>query len=142
MNLGFFDCGAHGKKIGLIPLNISEATTLTASYRSMSSDVDWSEFHSYRVNIRAYDKIEVWVDNFSIDPMISIPWKQIPLLQGNGDLGIGFGHFEAAYAGTSEWEYIRLGLSTGYDVSMAHDVLKAKPHIFDGRALAIVRNTV
>jgi hypothetical protein len=146
IHIGFFDCGVYGRKIGIIPGNgglEDEIIQQTAIGRLYSTDADWMQMKSYRLVYRPYHRIEVYGSNYIMDtPLISIPWDQFTPHPDDTDAepGIAFGNFNSHNYCISEWEYLRWGVSSGFDFELLQE-----PHgdtyftdAFGGRALAII----
>ena len=142
LHLGFYDCGIYGRRVGIVPGSgsVDDILDLTLLGSKFSTLVDWTKKDLYRVMIRAFKSIDVIVGPPESPPVISIPWR------GNGlgfDLpedatpsSIAFGHFAEGPSSTTEWDYVRYGLSCGYD----HVVRQTFPtglksYHFSGRAL-------
>ena len=140
LHLGFFNCGVHGFKIGIIPGTgeVSDIVNQTALGRSFSADATWLEFHKYRVIYKAFDSIKVWVDDLSGAPVITIPWRgdSFDLPYNTTTSSIAFGHFDDLSASTTAWQYVRWGQSNGYDVSIEQQYPNGLPsYLFGGKLL-------
>jgi len=142
LHLGFFDCGAHGRYIGVIPGSgtVDDIINQTALGRSHSFPIEWTEMVSYRLVYRAYNSIEVWVDNIQSGPVITIPWVDdtngFDLPQDLTASSIAFGHFDRDAASTTAWEFFRFGFSNGYEISVQPDFGTNPPsYLFGGRSL-------
>jgi hypothetical protein len=133
VDLRFYDCGFHGKKVGIVPGSGSESDILSQSAlgKRFSATFDWSVMESYRLIVKGYDAIELWANTIVTSPLITIPWDgafDVPL--DSDPIGLVFGHFDADKTSISEWSYVRWGLSNGYEMS----ILPAYPEGFS-RAL-------
>lgn len=141
--LNFFDCGAYGKRIGILSPSCTETDILnqTAVGKTRSFAVDWSQFHRYRLSVRAFQGIDIWVDDFAAAPVLSLPWRNntdgfdLPL-----DItspAFAFGHFNllsTPTSSTTEWQYFRWGFSNGFEVAIQQHYPDGYPkYLFGGR---------
>lgn len=141
LHVGFFDCGVYGKKIAVMPgrgsRGAAEIIEQTALGRLYSADADWLSMASYRLVYHAHHGIAVYGANFlKDDPIIFIPWDQyLPEVDENvvGE-GIAFGAFASEVSCVSEWEYLRWGVSTGYEAEFAQKFPSNTGSIFGGKA--------
>ncbi len=79
---------------------------------------DWTQYHTYRMERRAYDGVAIYVDDESV-PRISFPESklaQLPNPQYGGTPTLGFGHYTTEGA-ESDWKFVHGLFSRGYDVS-------------------------
>lgn len=142
IELGFYSCGTAGRFIGIIPANgnANDIIYQTELGRQFSAQVDWTDFHNYRIVVRSFKSIEVWVDGFHTEPAISIPWNaaddcfDVPL-----DVvvpRVAFGHFGTQESSITRWKHFNYGGSNGYDVAMIQTYPEGlKPYHFDGKSL-------
>lgn len=135
LHFGFFECGLHGKRIGILPGSgsaddIIEQTDLG---RRFSAAYDWSESHTYRIIFLPYKRVEVWVESVAGEPAIVLPWSSAGFdLPAESSLpSFSFGHLTENEASTSEWSFIRWGSSNGYEVA----VTQQYPHGFQSYQL-------
>lgn len=141
--LNFFDCGAFGKKLGIIPGSGTPQDILsqTALGKSFSTAADWTGYNTFRVVVRSFESIQVWVGDVTKAPAITIPWRNtvdgfdLPL-----DItspAIAFGHFNFLSnpsSSTTNWRYVRWGYSNGYDVAVSQQYPDGHPkYLFGGR---------
>lgn len=85
---------------------------------SLSFPVDWSQFHTYRMERRAYEGIHVFLDD-EVTARIVYPEKDINVLpqeQFSGTPSLAFGQFSTE-GSTSEWTFVRGFFSGGYEIS-------------------------
>ena len=143
LHVGFFDCGAYGRKIAIVPGTdggVDEIINQTELGQLYSADTDWTKMTSYRLVYQPGDRVEIYNSNFIKDaPIISIPWSKFIPERDEGDTGAGvaFGLFNSDNNCTSEWKYVRWGISTGYEIELLQQVPNYNT-VFDGRALAVI----
>jgi hypothetical protein len=142
LHLGFFDCGANGRVIGIIPGSgtVQDITKQTDLGKKFSSPVDWTTSNFFRLSYRPFDRIDVWINNVPSGPFISIPWLNdtdgFDLPQDVTPAAAAFGHFDRDSSSTTSWEFFRFGVGNGFDVSIEPlfpDGLKG--YLFGGRTL-------
>jgi len=138
IQLGFYDCGIHGKFIGIIPGTGTEEDILnqTALGRRFSTKVDWTKFINYRICLVGNRFIKVWVSSLMTEADIIIPWdKGFDLPREEGATAIEFGHFSELEASESAWKKFRWGSSTGFDLAVSQNFPNGlKSYHFNGRA--------
>jgi hypothetical protein len=139
--LGFYDCGSQGRRIGIVPGSGSEDDIINATNlgQQFSARVDWTQPVQCRVTVRGYHSIEVTFGPPQNPPSIVIPWRGyrgFDLPQDAVESRISFGHFESDMTSTTEWSYVRWGLSSGYDYVVRQLYPEGpKRYLFGGRAL-------
>jgi hypothetical protein len=122
----FYNCGIHGKKIAIVPGSGTESDILdqTTLGRAFSADIDWTDMTNYRLVIKARDSIKLWVGSILNNPVITIPWLNDAAgfdLPADGTTpSVEFGHFDYDSSSVSNWEFVRWGISNGYEVSVTH----------------------
>ncbi len=142
--VGFYDCGAMGRKIGIVPGSGSDVDimTQTALGKNFSAAVDWSLPNKYRISVRPNDSIKVWSGSVIGDPLITIPWRNavdgfdLPLDVTSP--AVAFGHFPnfltTSSSSTTLWKYVRWGYSNGFDVAVQQTYPNGYPkYLFGGR---------
>lgn len=80
--------------------------------------IDWTQFHTYRIERVPYKGLYIYVNN-EPDPRITINESdlgQLPDAQFGGTPTLGFGNFSIEGA-TSKWDFVRTYFSKGYDIS-------------------------
>lgn len=80
--------------------------------------LDWTEYHTYRIERRPFDGVKVYVDD-ETDPRIAFPESklgELPDEQFGGTPKLAFGQFTDEGA-TSRWSFVRGLFSRGYDIS-------------------------
>lgn len=80
--------------------------------------IDWTAYHTYRLERLPYDGLKIYVDA-ETTPRIIFPESkltQLPDVQFGGTPTIAFGQFSTEGA-TSRWEFVRGLFSRGYEVS-------------------------
>jgi hypothetical protein len=143
LELGFYSCGIAGRFIGIVPGsgNVNDILYQTELGRKFSAQVDWLQYHTYRIIIQSFKKIEVWVDGFHTEPAIVIPWK---VLESCFDLPldpsttpkIAFGHFGSQETSVTWWSHFNYGGSNGYDIALSQSYPEGiKPYQFNGKSL-------
>lgn len=141
LDLSLFDCGIHGRRIGIIPSEgANEILRLTALGASMSYSVNPDIEYRVRLQYKAYDSIKVWIGSVVNRPSIVIPWPsdtgEFNLPEDNSPQGIAFGHFNELTSSTSEWSYLRWGVSNGYDAAITQQYPNGyMSYLFGGKAL-------
>ena len=146
LKFGFFNCGIHGKYIGVVPGSgtVNDIISQSALGRLFSAPVDWTKMETYRIVFRGYDKIEIWAGKTTNLPAIVIPWRNdtdgfdlIKEEQGH-EAGISFGHDDGFSGSVSEWEFVRWGASSGYDIAVAQGYPNGvRPDQFGGKSLLL-----
>lgn len=142
LHVGFFDCGAFGRKIAVLPGvdGVDHILNQTALGKLYSADAQWTELASYRLVYKPYDRIEVYGPGLITDePIISIPWsKYVPQQDFSGELpGVAFGAFASDSNCLTEWEFFRWGVSSGYEVELLQPPGELGT-VFDGRGTLYV----
>ncbi len=141
VEVGFFDCGPYGRYVAVLPPSglASDVIQQTDVGRQYSAPVDWSIMTQYRLVIKGHDRIELTIGSPLSPPSISIPWRDsvrgfdLPLDITTPKLS--FGHSGAGTASVSRWEYVRWGLSNGFDVAVQQQYPNGYPkYLFGGRA--------
>lgn len=140
LRVGLYNCGVHGQKVAVLPAGgESEILNQTETGKRYSASVDWFGMHSYRVVLRAFDVLEVYVDSLIDRPVISIPWAEINLPHEASAPGVSFGHLKAELGGSSTWEFVRWGISNGYEAALTQNYPAGiRDFLFAGRFLSIV----
>jgi hypothetical protein len=148
--LGFYNCGVHGKYLGVLPGSGAHKDIVeqTALGRKFSAPADWTKMENYRVVIRAYDRIEIWVGKTTNLPAIVIPWLNdtegfdLPTEAPGQESGLSFGHEYDLSASYSRWEWLRWGRSTGYDLAVSQGYPNGvRSDQYGGKMLALVDMT-
>lgn len=142
LHLGFFDCGAAGRFIGIVPGSgtTDDLVNQTALGKKFSAPIEWTLPMSYRLTYRPYKSIDVWVDNIPSGPVISIPWGDdtngFDLPDDSSIAGVAFGHFEEDTSSETAWEFFRYGFGNGYEVAVEPLFENGlKGYLFGGRSL-------
>jgi hypothetical protein len=141
MQFGFFDCGVHGRKVAILPSGgASEILNQTSLGRLYSADCDWTQAQDYRITVKAFEGIKVWVGSTVVSPVISIPWNgDYDLPVDSSSSGIEFGHTNTSGSSTSKWYYMRWGTSNGMDLSVVSSYPNGyKSYLFGGRIYSLV----
>ncbi len=107
---------------------------------TLSFPVDWSEFHTYRIERRTHDGVQVFLDE-ETTPRITFPetsLEELPQEQFDGTPSIAFGNFTTE-GSTSEWAFVHGLFSGGFEISFK----KNKPdsvlreELFDTQAIIV-----
>lgn len=146
LELSFYDCGVHGRFIGIAPADLdrSQIINQTEIGRAVSARVDWTQMTDYRLIVKGKDRIELIIDSAVDRPAIVIPWRNDTDgfdLTSNGlaQPGLIFGTFSNQVTSTSYWEYVRWGMSNGYEVALQREYPNGFPSsAFGGKALLSV----
>jgi hypothetical protein len=123
LRVGFYACGAHGRKVAILPGSGTETDILdqTPLGRRFSASVDWLEVHDYRLVVKGYSGIELYVDR-DPSPAISLPWvafgEDFDLPHAFDSASLVFGNTHVDLPCKSYWEYVRYSISRGLDVSV------------------------
>lgn len=145
LHLGFFDAGTSGRVLGVIPGSgtVEDIVNQTVLGRKFSTPVDWTQDLLYRLVIRGYNSIEVWVDSVAQDPVIVIPWRNdeegFDLPVDFTSPSIAFGHFDGVSSSVTAWKAVRHSISNGYDMAVAEVFKDGAPlSAFGGRSFVSV----
>lgn len=133
IHVGFFDCGAYGRKVAIVPENgYDDILKQTERGRKYSTDLSWmrpfdgiDSVQNLRLVYRPFHAVELWGQGLLKDtPLISIPWDEFEAELDHADTtsGIAFGNFASEVSCVSEWQYLRWGVSSGYEVEVSQDV--------------------
>jgi len=121
VRLLFVNAGAYGRKacFAFEDYTDSDFTEQTANGRKYSIDVDWTDFHSYRILYRTGVALELYIDDFET-PAMQILWGVggFGLSTGFVYNGLELGHIDGSRLSDSEWMHIRWGSGYGVDVGM------------------------
>lgn len=145
ITLGFFECGAYGRKIGVIPGSgtVDDILRQTALGRKFSSTSNWLAKQRYRIFFNPGRSIDVFTGSTVNPPAFSIPWQgatsgfDIPADAASPS--ISFGHFSESTASVTAWGHVRFGQGNGQDLEITQkfpDGLES--HHFGGKALVLV----
>lgn len=142
VEVGFYDCGAHGRRIGILPStgDVNDIINQTDLGLAVSAQVDWTQMTQYRLVVKGHDRIELTIGSLVNAPAITLKWRNdtdgfdLPL-----DVSVprlSFGHSDFLTSSTSKWGYIRWGLSNGFDIAVQQEYPDGYPkYLFGGRAL-------
>lgn len=104
--------------------------------------IDWTQFHTYRLELRRRDGFYVYVD-LEATPRIAIPESNYALLPDSflalGEAGIGFGQFTSE-GSTSSWSYVRGMFGNGYEISFKKNESDAvlREELFQTQSIVVV----
>ncbi len=102
--------------------------------------IDWTEYHTYRLERVPYEGVKVFVDN-EVLPRITLPESklaQLPDPQFGGTPKLAFGQFTTE-GSTSRWRFVRGLFSRGFDISFKKNKSDAvlRTELFKTQALII-----
>lgn len=141
VHVGFFDCGPHGKKVAIVPNEgVDDIIQQTIRGQKYSASLQWNEMTTLRLVYRPHKSVELWGQTLIKGvPLISIPWDEFECEEdpANTSASIVFGHSNPNAACESEWEYVRWGVSAGYDYEITQNIKSIEP-IQNGRVLIVV----
>lgn len=144
--LSFFNCGLHGLKVGVLPGSgaADDIINQTELGRKFSVSHDWTVMSTYRLLVRPYKSIDLYINNFKGLPILSIPWRNnyegfdLPQSDSFG-ASLAFGHIDSMGEGASSsityWKNFRWGESRGMDVSVSVDPKTLGANTFGGTLL-------
>jgi hypothetical protein len=140
VHIGFFDCGVYGRRIGIVPGSgtVDDIINQTTIGRLFSASADWYQEQSYRLVIRGFESIQLWVGTPVGAPAVEIAWRNdvdgFDLPDDTTQAGIRFGHMNEITGSVSRWRYLRWGISNGYEVAVQPLFPDGEPdYLFDGR---------
>lgn len=148
VHVGFFDCGAYGRKVAIVPENgYDDILKQTPRGQKYSADMLWMRpfsgvdpVQNLRLVYRPHHAVELWGQGLIKDvPLISIPWDEFEAERDREDqqASITFGNFASDVSCVSEWKYVRWGVSTGQEVELYQSVPNPET-ILGGRTLLFV----
>lgn len=142
VEVGFYDCGIHGRHVGILPgsgtaEDIINQTVLGSSF---SAPYDWTQPTQYRLIVKGKDRTELVIGPSTNPASITIPWRDdtdgfdLPL--DVTAAGILFGHVENDTTSVSKWRFVRWGLSNGFETAIQQEYPNGYPkYLFGGRLL-------
>lgn len=141
VEVGFYDCGAHGRMVAILPStgDIADIINQTAVGTALSAPIDWTEMNQFRLVVKGHDRLELIIGAKTNPPSITLPWKSdtdgFDLPASVSTPRIVFGHSYPDTTSISKWSFLRWGLSNGFDVSMQQEYPDGYPkYLFGGRA--------
>jgi hypothetical protein len=148
VHVGFFDCGAYGRKVAIVPENgYHDILNQTPRGQKYSADLLWmlpftgaSAAQNLRLVYRPFHAVELWGQGLGKDvPLISIPWDEFEPERDLSDQvsSLAFGNFSSETSCVSEWKYVRWGVSSGHEVALTQ-VETAPETVLSGRTLLLV----
>lgn len=80
--------------------------------------LDWTEFHTYRLERRPRDGVYLFIDNNPVPALVLLDTARysFPLAQFSGTPTMGFGAYSDE-GGTSVWKFVRDFFGSGYELS-------------------------
>ncbi len=133
--VGRFACLSLASGLGFTELAGKDGRAAEFSF-----EVDWTEFHTYRIEKQSYGGVQVFLDD-EMGPRISHPdslINEMPLTQYSGTPTLAFGQFSLEGA-VAEWSFVRGYFSGGCEISFK----KNKPdsvlreELFDTQAIVV-----
>lgn len=143
LQLAFIDAGLAGKRVGIVPLggSISDLVNFNTVGAPFTAAVDWTKPQNYRLLMRPYDSLKLWIGSILDEPVLNIPWSgdNFPIPADLTAAAIQFGHFGALNGSVSKWGYVRWGSSDGYDISVKQDYPDGlKPYLYGGKFFSTI----
>lgn len=95
-----------------------EIITRDGESSKLSFLIDWTEYHTYKLERLPYDGFKVYLDN-ETTPRLVYPENKLPRLpdtQFSGNPTLAFGQFSGEGA-ISRWDFVRGLFSRGYEIS-------------------------
>lgn len=142
VEVGFYACGSHGRQIAILPStgNVSDVINQTAAGRAVSTPFDWTQMTQYRLIVKGHDRIELIIGSPNNPASITIPWTDETLgFDLPADVSaprLEFGHSDYVTTSLSRWQYVRWGLSNGFEVAVQQNYPEGYPtYLFGGRVL-------
>lgn len=142
VEVGFYDCGAHGRMVALLPStgDVNDIINQTTAGRAVSTPIDWTEMTQFRLVVKGHDRLELIVGAKTNPPSITLPWRNdtdgFDLPASVSTPRIVFGHSFADTTSKSKWAFLRWGLSNGFDIAVQQEYPDGYPkYLFGGRAL-------
>jgi hypothetical protein len=133
--------GMGGRKLAIVPASGTAGLISNAvESRPYMATCDWTQTTKVRVLYIPFDSIKLWINVFTGEPDITIPWTgEFNLLEQVKTASLEFGHFGENSASRSEWNYFRYGCGVGYDTSIQKVFTdNPAPYEFDGKLLSLV----
>lgn len=141
VQVGFYDCGPYGRRIGILPSNglPDDILQQTLVGRERSAPHDWTVETQIRLIVKGKDRIELVIGSPISPPSIIIPWRNdtegFDLPVDVSTPRIVFGHSGGDTTSTSRWGFVRWGLSDGFEVAVQQKYPNGYPkYLFGGRA--------
>lgn len=149
VRVGLYDCGVHGRKIGVVPGSGSEQDILnqTELGRAFSAPWDWTAEVHIRVELVMYDAVRIWVGSVdSPNPvLITFPWigstDSFDLPSDVTSPALEFGHLDPGPTSTSDWGRVEWAVSRGYDISARPVYSGILDHLFGGKIFVLTEFT-
>lgn len=142
VEVGFFDCGVYGRMVGILPRSgdVNDIINQTDVGKVHSAPVDWSRMTSYRLTIKGYDRIELTIGSPVSPPSIVLNWVDntsgFELPADVSTPRLAFGHYDHNTTSKSTWQYVRWGLSNGFETAIQQEYPNGYPkYLFGGRLL-------
>jgi hypothetical protein len=83
--------------------------------------IDWTEYHIYRLERTIGGQLRLYIDD-SDTPVVDIASADFSYAPTDGTERIGFGGILDEIISTSNWQYVRHGISDGFDFSTFPDI--------------------
>lgn len=141
VEVGLFDCGTGGRKIGIIPGSgtVDDIIDGTALGLRFSAVADWGSEVKCRLELIGRDKITLYIDDVAA---ITIPWRNdvdgFDLPTEVATAAISFGHFTGTTSSKVRWRFVRWGMSNGFDATVKQNYPDGHPdYLFGGRVYLV-----
>lgn len=142
VEVGFYSCGAHGRYVGILPStgDVNDIINQTPAGMAVSTPHDWTEMSEYRLVVKGHDRIELIIGAATNPASIVIPWTNetdgFPMPPSVSAPRLEFGHSDYVTVSLSRWQYVRWGLSDGFEVAIQQNYPNGYPeYLFGGRVL-------
>lgn len=142
VEVGFYACGPHGRRIAILPASgdMNDVINQTAAGIARSAPFDWTQMTQYRLIVKGHDRIELIIGAPTNPPAIVIPWTNetagFDLPPSVSTPRLEFGHSDYVTTSLSRWQYVRWGLSNGFEMAVQQNYPNGYPgYLFGGRVL-------
>lgn len=142
VEVGFYACGPHGRRVAILPSSgdVNDIINQTTIGMARSAPFDWTQMTQYRLIVKGHDRIELIIGAPTNPAAITIPWTNetdgFPLPVSVSTPRLEFGHSDYVTASLSRWQYVRWGLSNGFELAVQQNYPNGFPgYLFGGRML-------
>lgn len=142
VEVGFYACGPHGRQVAILPStgDVADIINQTPAGRAVSTSFDWTQMTEYRLIVRGHDRIELIIGSPTNPASIILPWRNdtegFDLPAAVSTPRLEFGHSDFVTASLSRWQYVRWGLSDGFETAVQQNYPNGYPaYLFGGRVL-------
>lgn len=142
VEIGFYDCGTYGRHVAILPTSGLESDIIeqTEIGRMYSAPLDWTRPNIFRLVIKGREELSLRVGSVLSPPVISVDWQDdtlgFDLPEDVSTPRLVFGHKESQTSSVSRWDYIRWGLSDGFEIAVQQEYPDGYPkYLFGGRVM-------